>query len=55
MVKISDLTLRAIVDSFTIYTTNFLIAKKKFTTNFIISKTLFRIAQRKKYHYYYYY
>ena len=46
MVEIFDLAMRAIVDTFEIYTINSL--KKKFETNLIMSKALFGVTRRKK-------
>ena len=53
--EIVGLALRAVIDSFEIYTISSLI-KKKSETNFIMSKVLLRVArskQNKKYYHYY--
>ena len=54
MVEFFDLALRAVIDSFEIYSKN--LPLKKIETNLIISEALFRVAQpqqNKKYYYYY--
>ena len=45
MVEIVDLALKALIDSFAIYTINSLIEKKNFETNFIMSKALFGVVK----------
>ena len=54
MAEIVDLALRVVIDSFEIYTINYMI-KEKFETNFIMFKTLFKGSTTKTKKYYYYY
>ena len=54
IIEIVDLTLRAVIDFFELYTVNSFI-KKKFKIHFIGSKTLFRTAQLKQKKYYHYF
>ena len=48
IVEIVDLALRAVIDSFEIYTINCLVTQKKIENSFIMSKALFGVAHPKQ-------